>query len=126
MATFKHLEDLTKPGQTRKNFYNINEVKGLRNYDDNGNSSEAKLVREEDGLITLKNGGMLKLQAKVASSVMKQIAKNIFTGSLTGLNMPIELFEPNTYLQQSVISFGNLPTLMKELFEKNPNPSPEQ
>lgn len=67
---------------------------------DNAGDGVAKLVRLEDGLIMLKNGGMLSLQAKVAASVMAQIAKKIFTGDLTGLNMPIELFEPSTYLQQ--------------------------
>lgn len=72
----------------------------MNDYIDNWPQGKAKLIRLEDGLIMLKNGDMLSLQAKVATSVMGQLAKKIFTGDLTGLNMPIELFEPNTYLQQ--------------------------
>lgn len=93
-----HLSGLVKEGSEPVNMLNMPEFIDQIIYEDD---DKRNLVRTKDGLIVLKRVPMMKIQAGIASSVLKQVAKKLVTGQLlTGLDLPIQIFEPRTYLQQ--------------------------
>jgi hypothetical protein len=78
------------------NVYKLPEDKRAISYDKN---PENPLTREKDGTMLL-NKKVKDLQKRAVKVVIGQVAKKLMTANLTGLNLPIFLFQPFTYLQQ--------------------------
>jgi hypothetical protein len=57
----KHLRNISKPGESIENIFGVQDIKEERDYLEPTDPKECKLVRQKDGLMSLKNGGMLKL-----------------------------------------------------------------
>lgn len=93
-----HIQHLKSPGTEPLNLFKVPKFKEPISYKDDG---KRNLVRTKEGLIVLKHVPMMKIQAGIATSVLKQVAKKVLTGKgLRGLNLPIQIFESSTYLQQ--------------------------
>jgi hypothetical protein len=61
IAENRHLEQIKLEGEHMRNHFGQSVFKAVNDYIDDGPQDKPKLVRLEDGLIMLKNGGMLSL-----------------------------------------------------------------
>jgi len=93
----KHLQDLCSGTEMKViNLLNLEELHPKFNYD---KSDENQFIREKDGTMLL-NQAVSDLQKKAFKSVLGQIAKKILKADMTGITLPIFLFEASTYLQK--------------------------
>ena len=89
---FKSLFEADK----KNNIYGIEELKKPIDYSE---SEENVFVREKDGTMLL-NVPVGDLQKKAVKIVLGQLAKKLLSADLTGIKLPVFLFQPRTYLHQ--------------------------
>jgi len=90
----KVLLNLAEPEAQPINIYDLPEDKQALSYEPN---PENPLMREKDGTMLL-NKKVKDVQKRAVKTVLGQVAKKILSANLTGLNLPIFLFQPFTYL----------------------------
>jgi hypothetical protein len=91
-----HLEGLADPEIKQNNLFDTEVQAPPRDYSD---KPENRFVREKDGTMLL-NVKVSDVQKKAVKSVIGQIAKKIMSADLTGLTLPVFLFQADTYLQK--------------------------
>lgn len=103
-----HLKGLLAP-QALYNWLDSEEVAQPISY---SNSNENPIVREKDGTM-MPNVAVSDVQKKAMASILSSFAKKILTADMTGITLPIFMFEPETYLQKLAKGLSFAPEILK-------------
>lgn len=115
IKTKSHLENLKKPEAQKVNLFDIKEE--LTQPIDYSDLPDHLFVRSKDGTMLL-NDPQSDLQKKAGKQMISQVAKKLLKADLTGITMPIFMFDNDTYLHKIAKGMSFMPDLMREAAEE--------